>query len=491
MKIIMGEIDMDDKFFEIEKKEKLFEREIDGFYYWNVFRRQIIFDITLTKNKTTLKKWKDKFSLKSRLINFKYLKRYIIKKEKNIDILLVADPRRILNKEGKYENIFIDNVNIFLSKYYKTLILEDPSYMAWMFAQEPHIVPTMSDNIVYTDFIDMKCPFYRFFYRIFKRKIYKKFLKEIDYIIDIVKREYGIDLTFRKKIYLYTLEIYYLMRKEYEKVIEKINPKIVLFNYKPTEVKALINLICKDKKIPTVNLQHGIISKDLSVEMQTDRDTLDVFPDYLFAFGEILANCPSKIYNENNIKYIGHPYLENKLKIQVERPSFMKEGYKYILIVSQEIIGKEFSEFTSALAKELKDYKEYKIIFKYHPAEYNREYKNLKEDNIIEIKTLEYDIYTLQKYSYIQIGAYSTGLYEGIMFELPTVVINNFYGADSTIETLKFMKKGFYAIKDAKELSNFIKLGKIEKPNKDDIQKIWKKDSYNNLLKEVREILKF
>ena len=117
MKIIMGEIDMDDKFFEIEKKEKLFKREIDGFYYWNVFIRQIIFDITLTKNKTTLKKWKDKFSLKSRLINFKYLKRYIIKKEKNIDILLVADPRRILNKEGKYENIFIDNVNIFLSKY--------------------------------------------------------------------------------------------------------------------------------------------------------------------------------------------------------------------------------------------------------------------------------------------------------------------------------------------------------------------------------------
>lgn len=481
---------MDNKFFEIEKREKLFEREIDGFYYWQVFRRQIIFDITLTNNKVTLKKWKDKFSFKSRLINLKYLNRYIIKKEKNIDILLVADPRRILNKDKKYENIFIDNINIFLSNYYKTLILEEPSYMAWMFAQPPHIVPTMSENIIYTDLIDMKCPIYRIFLKIFKRKIYKKFLDEIDYVINVMYREYNIDLTFRKKIYLYTLEIYYLMRKEYEKVIKKINPKIVLFNYKPTEVKALINLICKDKSIPTVNLQHGVISKDLSIEMQTDKKKLDAFPDYLFAFGEMLAQCPSEIYNKNNIKYIGHPYLENKLKTQIQKPNFMLEEYKYILIVSQEIIGKEFSEFTSLLAKELEDCKEYKIIFKYHPAEYNREYKNLKKSNIIEIKSLEYDIYTLQKYSYIQVGSYSTGLYEGIMFELPTVVIENLYGADNTIETLKFMKKGFYSVKNANELSKLIKLKKIEKPNNDDIQKIWKKDSYNNLLKEIRKILK-
>ena len=35
------------------------------------------------------------------------------------------------------------------------------------------------------------------------------------------------------------------------------------------------------------------------------------------------------------------------------------------------------------------------------------------------------------------------------------------------------------------------KLKKIEKPNNNDIQKIWKKDSYNNLLKEIRKILKF
>ena len=225
--------------------------------------------------------------------------------------------------------------------------------------------------------------------------------------------------------------------------------------------------------------------------MQTDKKRLDVFPDYLFAFGEMLAQCPSKIYNKNNIKYIGHPYLENKLKTQIKRPNFMLEGYKYILIVSQEIIGKEFSEFASLLAKELEECKEYKIIFKYHPAEYNREYKNLKKKNIIEIKSLEYDIYTLQKYSYIQVGAYSTGLYEGIMFELPTVIIENLYGADSTIETLKFMKKGFYVVKNAKELSKLIKLKKIEKPNNNDIQKIWKKDSYNNLLKEIRKILKF
>lgn len=482
---------MDKKFFEIEEKEKLFEKNIGGFYYWHFFRRQIIFDITLTNNKVLLKKWKDKFSLKSRKIEFKYLKRYIIRKENNVDILLVADPRRIVNKDKKYENIFIDNINIFLSQYYKTLILEEPSYMAWMFSQPPHLVPTESENIIYTDLIDLKYPFYRFFLKKFRKNIYNQFLDEINYIIKIVKKEYGIDLEYRKDVYLYTLQIYYLMKKSYEKVIKKINPKIVLFNYKPTEVKALLNLICKQNNIPTVNLQHGIISKDLSVEMQTDREQLDVFTDYLFAYGEKLTQCPSKIYNEKNIKYIGHPYLENKANTISERPNFMEKSYKYILIVSQEIIGEEFAKFTSKLADKLKKYTEYKIIFKYHPAEFHKDYESLKKDNIIELKNLNYDIYTIQKYSYLQVGSYSTGLYEGIMFKLPTVVIEYLYGAKDTIKTLKFMKDGFYIIKNADDLCELIKVGKIKKPNEDDIQMIWKNGSYNNLLREIRKILKF
>ena len=278
------------------------------------------------------------------------------------------------------------------------------------------------------------------------------------------------------------------MKKSYIKLIKKINPKVVLFNYKPTEVKALLNSICKEYKIPTVNLQHGIIS-EASVEMKTGRTNLDVFPDYLFSFGERLTDYNNTTYNETNIKYIGHPYLENKSKTEVLRPDFMKVNYKYILIVSQEVIGEQFANFTSELAEKLLEYSEYKIIFKYHPAEYHRDYKQLKKDNIIEMKNLEYDIYTIQKYSYVQVGVYSTGLYEGIIFNLPTVVISSLYGASDTISTLSFMRNGFYTVKNVDELVELIKSKKLKHPNEEDVDKIWKSNSYNNLLADIKEIL--
>lgn len=69
------------KFFEFEEKNKMFDRKIDDFFYWEFLRRQILYDIRLTKNNVTLKKWKDKYTLKSRLINLKYISRYIIKKK--------------------------------------------------------------------------------------------------------------------------------------------------------------------------------------------------------------------------------------------------------------------------------------------------------------------------------------------------------------------------------------------------------------------------
>lgn len=478
------------EFFEFEEKNNLFNRKLDNFYYWEFLRRQILYDIRLTINKVELKKWKDKYTIKSRLINLKYFSRYIIKKtKKNIDILMVADPRRVLNTQGKYENIFIDNINLFLSKYYNTLILEEPSYRAWIFSQAPHLTPTISENIKYTDLLEFKFPFCRILLRTFKRKIYNQIVNEINEIIKLVKKKFKIDLTSRFSTYLYSLEIYYLLKKTYTKLIKKLNPKIVLFNYKPTEIKALLNYICKENKIPTVNMQHGIIS-DSSVEMKTGRKNLNVFPDYLFSFGEILTDCNDSSYDSKNTKYIGHPYLENKVKTNTNKPDFIRKDYKYILIVSQEILGNEFANFTSNLSDLLMKYPQYKIIYKYHPAECYKDYKQLKKENIIEIKNLKYDLYSLQKYSFMQVGSYSTGLYEGILFELPTVVINRFYGASDTISTLKFMKKGFYSVENADELSELILAEKIERPIKEDINKIWKNNSYENLLNEIINIIK-
>ena len=114
--------------------------------------------------------------------------------------------------------------------------------------------------------------------------------------------------------------------------------------------------------------------------------------------------------------------------------------------------------------------------------------EEISTDNIIEIKTLEYDIYQLQKYSYCQIGAYSTGLYEGLCFQLPTIILKDLPGADGTIEILKYIKKGVYCVKDTNELSKI--LDSLEKPEKKDIDLLWKSNSLKNIEEEINKIIK-
>lgn len=135
--------------------------------------------------------------------------------------------------------------------------------------------------------------------------------------------------------------------------------------------------------------------------------------NYFFAFSEKLISYLYYCIDKGNIKFIGYPFLDNKfLSLNgTER----KE--KYILIISQSVIGNNFVNFTSELSDLLEKYdNSIKIIFKYHPNEVSREYLKLRKHNIIEVKNIDSDIYELMKDAFLQIGSYSTAIYEGLKF---------------------------------------------------------------------------
>ena len=88
----------------------------------------------------------------------------------------------------------------------------------------------------------------------------------------------------------------------------------------------------------------------------------------------------------------------------------------------------------------------------------------------------------------MQVGVFSTSLYEGLAFGLPTIILKNLKNANQTLETLSFIKKGVYAIERPEQVIEV--LNHLEKPQKKDIESLWKNNSINNIRKQLKIILK-
>ena len=141
-------------------------------------------------------------------------------------------------------------------------------------------------------------------------------------------------------------------------------------------------------------------------------------------FGDYWINedtCP--IYKENVIP-IGFSYFESQSKDYIDMDSIGNQ----VLFISQGVIGKYLSQIAFQFAKVQKDFK---IIYKLHPGEYatwRQNYPELVEassfDNFEVIDSSEIPLYELMAKSSYQIGAFSTAIYEGLMFNCKTFIVD-------------------------------------------------------------------
>ena len=476
-----------EQLFSFEQKYNLINRKVLGINYWDFCRMNIFYELKAKYEQTNqVADLCKKIPIKDMKISIKQISKYIFP-NKQTDLLFLTDPRRT-KQNGLYEAIFVDNISSYLNEKYSSITIEEPSWRAWGYGMPPHFFPTTSSNLKYTDFYELLFLIKKNFFYFFRKRKKRMIDHELDYLYNIIIKEFSTDISYTKKAFCDLIVYFLIMERTYLNLLRKLNPKIVLINYRPTYFKVLINSICRKNNIPTVDLQHGVILAEDPLDRKNPQGhNLNSTSDYLFGYGEKLVNKTNLCFYDKNIKYVGFPFLENKINQEIKPADFMKQNIKYILIVSQSIAGEQFANFASNLADELKDKNDYKIIFKYHPNELTKKYNILEKNNIIQIKNLNYDIYQLQKYSYCQIGAYSTGIFEGLCFNLPTIILKDFPGSDCTIKTLNFMTKGIYYIKSVHEFTKI--LDYIEKPIKKEINLLWKSNSLTNIKREIDKII--
>lgn len=479
-----------DSFLQYEKEHKLYDKEIFGFKYWEYVRFVIYTEVKIKTEQLSELLAVQNLTWKNYRFNLKELNKYLgLSKIKKCDLLFISHPRRI-NQNGKYENIYTDEVEKYLSNKYTCLTFEEPCWNSYVSSNMGHLFPTTTKNIRYTDILELSYLFKKYIYKFFNKNKIKLIEKEVIEILQALNKQYNVDIMYLKDRTVNSIIYGLLMKQEYLKILKKLAPRAVLINYWPTDFKTLIMDICNNLKIPTVELQHGTITFDDPIEHKCyDNNICKNVSDYFFSFGKVHTDINYLTTKTANLKEVGYPFLEKKVKEKYKLPVGLKKNKKYILIISQTIIGEEMSEFASKLADLLMEDDEYSIIFKFHPNEVDRNYPNLEKKNIIQIKQKGEEIYKYQKFSYLQVGVYSTAIYEGIAFGIPTFILRGKSGSEESEKLLSYMKKGVYFINDEKELYNSIQ-DKLNCPLKSDINKLWKQNSLKNIEQELENLLK-
>ncbi len=114
----------------------------------------------------------------------------------------------------------------------------------------------------------------------------------------------------------------------------------------------------------------------------------------------------------------------------------------------------------------------------------NTDYRCLRKENITIINNLDKDLYYYANISSIQIGVYSTAIYEGTSFNTTTIIVDGIMGSQEAMKVLKNIQ-GVYCAKTAKEAFDII-LNNPEKTPTD--MSLWtpvNKNLYNKYVKQI------
>ncbi|MFX1370053.1 MAG: hypothetical protein ACFFAY_15780 [Promethearchaeota archaeon] len=238
-----------------------------------------------------------------------------------------------------------------------------------------------------------------------------------------IHRRFNVDLDV-ERITLRLLGYRRIRLRYFGMVLKRIHPKAVVLvtSYgKEDLIEA-----AKSLGVVTIELQHGVIhSYHPGYSFPGDLREKSTFPHALLVFGDYWLDSAEYPIGRNRILSVGYPYLEEELK---KYSRTRKE--KQILVISQWTIGAELSKFAAELS-EVKDLG-YRIIYKLHPLEYtgwHEKYPWLSGAEIDVIVGSRKSIYELFAESSLQIGVYSTAVYEGLAFGLGTF-IPDVHGAD-------------------------------------------------------------
>ena len=407
-------VNLFEKFIELEDKYNFFEIKINNIKIWQYIRFSCCAKILeeLTGVRTTNKENRKKIICQSKKDINEYFKRneFLLRKK---TLLIINHPRRV--KDGKIYKCFVTDA--FLKSIKSSYYVFEDSY------EGKHYQPVPTKNIKYRNinnlqnWISYNDKNDREKIKTVVKKIIKCFEKELLIQFGVKLNKYIFELIDN------TLRMIFYGRLYAKIILRLIRPKAVLIAVHYNVYNQALIEVAKEMKIPTIELQHGRIGESHAAYNFINIRNIETFPDYVFVYGNYEKEIPRYPITKEQIFAIGYPELEQKAEYYKKIKKENKR--KVVTFISSPTDGNIISKYAIEFAKRTKE-KDFKIIYKLHPSEYNtwkEQYLNLTEYKISIVNSNLHDIYYYLGHSDYVIGISSTVLFEAMMFNVNIIIL--------------------------------------------------------------------
>ena len=476
-----------DFFLEMEKKYDMYSKEVLGINYWNYVRFNLWnYDICsaefgLKSPHNTGLNSKIKVIL-SDLIELKNGLFHSGRTVRKKNILIYSHERRI-----KQDDLYYCPYTSVISKEYNdnSVTIETP-------AARKHFRPIPENNIIYTDLINIGSQVSL----ILKKKAHNDYAvlcdaitRDIEGFVGEIQKHYNwkteLDHIVRKCADMVIITVY--EKKKFSKLLDRIRPRVIIEVVGYSNERMTLNELAKDRGIPVIELQHGTVYENHAAYQYGVDSGIKQFPDYIFTFSEFWNNRMRVPIPNDHLISVGYPHFEDEIA------RYSKDARRdpriTILFISQGTIGQELAALAVKLSQMLSE-EQYRLIFKLHPSEvavWKERYNGLSDTNI-EVKGKDgHSLYELFAISDIQIGVYSTAVYEGLGFGLKTYI----YKIGHYMDMRSLVDEGWAEyISDENEAYRCIcECDSNKSVNRKDYETFWMKGAKLNIIKELNMII--
>lgn len=479
----MNTLDSINCLIRVEKKYRLLEDDIDGFAYWIFHREAFMEKLLQNKNHYSalhqgkyISAWK-KLKLRcGMIINAVFHNSVSLV---NAELMVFNHERRVWNGETN-ECIYTDEI---IKSFSSAVVFERP-YL------QKHLRPVGTDNLVYTDRIEILATLSLLFHKTIMRKRYEQIQMQIRAkikpVCDEVAQFMQVDYDFEEIVNMMSdgYFLYQSKKKLFDAEIRKYNPKVILEVVGDNVDCMVVNELASRKNIPTIELQHGVTGREHIAYNYPKGAVIRQFPQYFFTFSSYWCTEACYPIPPERCKAVGFPYLERNAE---KFCGIRKDEKKIILFISQKPIGRELSAVAVELNQKI-DSDVYRIIYKLHPGEYDgwqEDYPELARSGIQVIDNFATELYYLFSVSSYQVGGYgSTAIFEGLYFGLKTFIYKEH--AFSFFRSL--CEQGFADAFDSTEELYLLIQKSLDADGENVI--FWKKNALNNMRDEIEVVMR-
>jgi hypothetical protein len=273
-----------------------------------------------------------------------------------------------------------------------------------------HVQPTRTKHVYYTDLLAGLAACYR-------RTMWGISGRVERWLLGL---ESALQARFRMEVPIAELGRAYLaarrcLRGLYRNLLRRIRPRLgIIVAINPAE-RAFVEA-CRDLGIVTAEMQHGLIGPYDLTYTTPPGIRQKTYPDYALLFGPYWRKVMDLPVAQDNAVEVGFPFFQSLVQ-QSECPARQPS----VLVLSQPGGGNALAQWAIRLARAAP--RAFRVIFRPHPSEYfPPERQRDLLDHGIEIADVRTSIYDLQACSSIQVGVFSTALYEGLAFGLRTYI---------------------------------------------------------------------